>query len=272
MSSHVSSILATIFLIVIFASLTILHPIAQDDSDIYSGAEVILALNNALQAGDMEAIEALFSDGALLNFGEQGSNRGKTSNISHLFDIFAELMSAENIDIYPVAVSEDGTQVVTEMRVWTEPFTSLELGAAKMTQLITLSDDKIDDVFWFTDATASSKYLVDMMEFPMMPDMLVGEWLCEDCAAMVNYQDDGTYIRYDYFGQLIPEPVTDGTYTLENGVLTTTDTTFGCEVKTQLRMLPGWTYDMQLIEKSDRNCSPPDMLRYFWHPYVSPDE
>lgn len=209
----------TVLLLCLLFIIPTLTIYTQDSEMTEDSVTLLRTLSDALYAGDLDLVMSYISDEAELHSGNLESEFHNLGNKENIRDLFAEIIATHRFEIFPVAMSPDQRTVITDTRLWIEPFT--ELGPVYTSQIFNIENGEIVRVYWLTTSRSHQKAITDMIDPHITMDHIIGQWTNRKYSMSIDFKDDGTYLFYD---SKTPtgEPVDTGTFTVENNMLALT--------------------------------------------------
>ena len=195
---------------------------AQDET---SGEQVVLALDAALNAGDVDLAMTYIADNAV--FGGEFAGVDYSVGAEEIRADFEKLIAVNfHIEEDVIAVHGEGQIIITEARTWND--VTIEMGVAPLefTEVYFVRDGQVFGIGYAAWAATDERFLTAMAAMappPVVAEDIIGTWRLLAGGFHFQFRSDGTYRASTTVGDLNSDTPQDiGTYTVEDGVLTIT--------------------------------------------------
>lgn len=157
-----SGFVLMVVLVVVFA-----FPVALSAQEA-DPAEVINAANAAWNAGDVEALKALFADEAVVYFPDWD----ETITGREQIDAWIEALAASNFEIQPESTEVEGNTVTVVAKVWADESRAMGIAPLVTTDVYTVQDGLITSQTSTLSEESAAKLMAAMadMEPETMPE------------------------------------------------------------------------------------------------------
>lgn len=181
--------------------------------------EVLAAQAEALNAGDIDAVMALYTDDVVVKIdppvppGSPDTYTGKEEVRAWL-----EELAAMNFEMDIQVLDVDGETVTARLRTWVDPTRELGVAPLEFTEVCTIREGKIAG--WTDSITDESMAKLMAAITPPLEQAIVGTWSWDTSSTYFQFKEDGTYRYHLYLDKLEQEPADVGQYQVEGTVLT----------------------------------------------------
>jgi len=241
--------------------------------------EVLAAMEDALNAGDVDTAMALFTDDAVVKLvpAIPPSSPDTYTGAEEIRAWFEELV-AMNFEIHIEVLEVEGDTVTTRTSTWVDPTREMGVAPLVATEVYTVQAGKIKGFTWTISDESLAKIQAAMA--PPLEEAIVGTWKWDDPIELyLQFNADGTYRMHaapwpHEEGQTAREalalnPGDLGQYQLNGTQLTMTssDGTVVCKAGDIAHIQIGITEDGKLeYVLQDDECgvrTPPGKVEYF---------
>ena len=185
-----------------------------------SPEELLAAMEDALNGGDVDAAMAFFTDDAVVKL-VPALPPGSPDTFTSAEEIRAwfEELVAMNFEIHIEVLQVEGDTVTTRTSTWVDPTREMGVAPLVATEVYIVQDGKIRGFTWTISDESLAKIQAAMAP-PPLEQAIVGTWSWDTAATYFQFNEDGTYRYHLCLNKLEQEPADIGQYQVEGTVLT----------------------------------------------------
>jgi hypothetical protein len=183
-----------------------------------SPGEMLATIEGALNAGDVDAAMAFFTDDAVVKLVPAlPPGSPDTYNGAEEIRAWFEELVAMNFEIDVEVLEVEGDTVTTRTSTWMDPTREMGVAPLVATEVYTVRDGKIRGFTWTISDDSLAK-----VQAAMAPPLeaLVGTWSWDTASTYFQFNQDSTYRYHMYLERLEQAPADIGQYQVEGTSLT----------------------------------------------------